>query len=132
MHRMTRIYFAHPVTDFGGSSRQKTAIEAISAIGASVENPDQEHHARSYQAAGMDYYRDVVQSCDGLAFMRFHDGSIGAGVGREIDWAIEADLPVWEVFGSQLFEVLGRPTPILDVEQTRAVLARLRNQSSQG
>src|SRR3546814_8021832 len=85
MHRMKPIYFAHPVTDFGGTPRQLTAIAAITAMGATIENPDQEHHAGAYRTSGMGYYRNIVQSCGGLAFMRFPDGCIGAGVGREID-----------------------------------------------
>lgn len=128
-----RIYLAHPVTDYG-TERQAAAIAALRRYWAEeranqpleIENPDQPHHQEGYDREGMDYFKKVVESCDRLAFMRFPDGSIGAGVGREIRWGLLSCFAVYELFDDWLYQVQDMPTPILTVEHTRAKLAEIR------
>lgn len=128
-----KIYLAHPVTDYG-SERQAKALAALRAhfvddLGyrhLEIENPDQPHHQTGYDKHGMEYFKGVVESCWSLAFMRFTDGSIGAGVGREIGWAIKDDKMLYEVFNGRVYPTHYRPTPILTVEETRATIARIR------
>ncbi|SFB52474.1 hypothetical protein SAMN03159496_04653 [Rhizobium sp. NFR07] len=128
-----RIYLAHPVTDYG-TERQAAAIAALRKYWAEerstqpleIENPDQPRHQDGYDREGMDYFKKVVESCDRLAFMRFTDGSIGAGVGREIRWGLLSCFAVYELFDGWLYHVQYMPTPILTVEQTRAKLAEIR------
>lgn len=128
-----KIYFAHPVTDYG-TERQARALAGIRAhfvddLGRrhlEIENPDQPHHQAGYDAGGMEYFKRVVEACSHLAFMRFPDGSIGSGVGREIRWAQVANLHLYEVFDGRLYHFDGKPTPILTVDETRATIARFR------
>lgn len=122
------IYFAHPITDYG-TERQASAIAAIEEyLGDAwqVENPDQPHHQVGYSEEGMLYFERLAASCDAIAFMRFPDGSIGAGVGKEIDAAQGSGRAVYEYFGGDLHAVYGMPTPILSVEDTRAAIKRYR------
>lgn len=123
-----KIYLAHPITDYGGSERQVQAVAALIEAGFAVENPDQPHHQVGYAEMGMNYFANAVYSCDCLAFMRFPDGSIGAGVGKEIKWAMADGHPIYEVFEGKVHKVDGLPTPILSVEDTRATIKRLRDE----
>lgn len=129
-----RLYFAHPVTDYGGE-RQRSAIAALerywreerSRQTLEIENPDQPHHQVGYAAHGMAYFKDLLKTCHSLAFMRFPNGAIGAGVGNEIKWALIGCLPVYEIFEGHLYSIQDIPTPILTVEETRSLIAEIRS-----
>lgn len=126
---MRRVYFAHPVSDFG-TSRQAAAIEAITAFYAAIGqriqiiNPDLPEHQEGYAKKGMPYFRDLVDTCNDLVFMRFPDGSIGAGVAQEIRWA-SACSHIREVHNGKLYDLNGQPGPVLSIDDTRAVLKSL-------
>ena len=124
-----RIYLAHPITDYG-TRRQASAIALISARGWQVENPDQAHHQRAYEKRGMLHFEEVVEDCDGLAFLRFPDGSIGAGVAKEIAVALRRGLTVWDASNGELASIGSMmPTPILTVDETRARIAKYRGEA---
>jgi hypothetical protein len=59
-----------------------------------------------------------VQRCAALFFRAFPDGSIGAGVAKEIAWAEEMNIPVVEIPRQ-----IARRT--LSVDDTKAMLAEL-------
>jgi hypothetical protein len=119
-----RIYFAHPITDYGGP-RQSTAIGMLERYGHVVENPDQPHHQVGYKLGGMDYFMRIVEGCDALAYLRFPDGSIGAGVGKEILAAQLAGIQVYDIGYGELTPD-DDPRPVLTVEETRALIAEIR------
>lgn len=121
-----RIYLAHPITDYG-TERQEKAIALIGAMGWQVENPDQQHHAKAYQEHGMQHFVDLVEDCDGLAFLRFQGGDIGAGVAKEIETALRRGLMVWDISSGKM-ENIGTmmPFPVLSVEETRKRIADIR------
>jgi len=130
-----RIYLAHPVSDYG-TPRQAQAIKALEEVGADLVrplelvNPDSPIHQAGYASEGMAYFKGVIERCQGLAFMRFPDGSIGAGVGREIRWALIGNLSIYEVFNGAVYTgVESMPTPVLTVEETRDMLSRLSKES---
>ena len=118
-----KCYLAHPVTDYGGSERQKRAIAAIEARGWTVENPDSQVHQEAYKQHGMAHFLEVVEGCDALAFLRFTTGEIGAGVAKEIERALQLRLSVFDASGGDL-KSIGEmmPFPVLSVEDTRALL----------
>jgi hypothetical protein len=66
----------------------------------------------------MEAFKPYVAGANALVFRAFPDGSIGAGVAKEIAWAQEAGLPVLEIPRQ-----IGRRT--LTTEQTREMLAEL-------
>jgi len=121
-----RVYFAHPVSDYG-TPRETAAAAVMEAVGWSVENPNQPHHQRGYDAGGMGYFEQIARACDGLAFMRFPNGAIGAGVGKEVGAALDASKPVYELFDGEVHLVTGMPTPVLSVAATRALLTELQH-----
>jgi len=99
----------------------------MSAVFA-VENLDQPHHQTGYKLGGMDYFMRVVEMCSALAFMRFPNGAIGAGVAKEILAAQLVGIPIYDVSSSELVPN-DAPRPILSVEETRAMIASLRAES---
>lgn len=127
-----RCYFAHHVTDYD-TEREKAAIEVIENHGFAVENPNTPEHETEYKQHGMQYFVDVVLGCDALAFQRFPEGQIGAGVAKEIGAAAIGGLSIFEVTDNVLTEVdliksvfdnaIG---PILSVDETRALIKSIR------
>lgn len=123
-----RVYFAHPVSDYG-TDRQAKAIAVVAAhffdLGRplELENPDSPQHQAGYKSEGMPYFERLVDTCQGLVFMRFPSGGIGAGVAKEIKRALVKNLTVWEVFGGRLHHVSDMPTPVLSVDETRQALS---------
>jgi hypothetical protein len=77
------------------------------------------------------HFVEVVEDCDGLAFLRFKDGTIGAGVAKEIETALRRGLLVWDASSGELVSIgTMMPTPILTVEETRAAIARYRMEAA--
>jgi hypothetical protein len=96
-----RLYFAHPITIYD-TEKERRCIALIKENGHSVENPNQRHHHLAYKLRGMKHFDEVVESCDGVAFLRFSDGMISAGVAREIQTALRMGLPVFEIVNDEL------------------------------
>ena len=120
-----RIYFAHPITDYG-TGRERRTLDDLTAQGWYVENPNHPQHQDGYERDGMAYFQRLAASCDALVFVRFPNGAIGAGVGKEIDAAQGNRIPVYEWFDGETDSVYGMPTPVLTVEETRALIADIR------
>lgn len=120
-----KVYFAHPITDYE-TGRERRALDGMVAQGWQVENPNQPHHQEGYQREGMEYFQRLAAACDALVFMRFPNGAIGAGVGKEIGAARGAGIPVYEWFDGEIYGVYGAPTPVLSICSTRALLASIR------
>lgn len=53
--------------------------------------------AKYQHCKDMEVFREAVSACDVLAFRAFPDGSIPAGVAKEIKWAKEMGKPVFEL-----------------------------------
>ena len=127
-----RCYFAHHVTDYN-TQREKTAIEVIENYGFVVENPNSTEHNANYKERGMQYFVDLVAECEALAFQRFPEGQIGAGVAKEIGAAAIGGLSIFEVADDVLTEVdliksvfLNAIGPILSVDETRSLIKSIR------
>ena len=78
------IYYAHPISLFN-TPQEDRDLALLEQLGE-VRNPNTPKDDEGYQEDGMEYFRGVVQSCDMLAFRVFPDGSIPAGVAKEIDY----------------------------------------------
>lgn len=126
-------YFAHHITDYN-TSREADAIATIESAGFTVTNPNSPENEAAYKLGGMAHFLGIVATCKALAFLRFPDGQIGAGVGKEIATAANRALPIYEIGGSHLYTVWPETVPrlvesALSVDDTRALLATLRTQS---
>ena len=100
---MTKIYYAHPMSWYG------THGEALDLVGLASEgeviNPNTPYFqtrvliAQQNSTPVMQVFADFICSpkCDVVAFRRFNDGKIGAGVAREIFEALIWGKEVWEI-----------------------------------
>lgn len=114
-----KIYYARPISLYGTPQDQRD-IALIKSMGFDVINPNKEQLAELYKQKGMNIFTDIIDSeeCDGVAFRAFPDGSISAGVYKEIKAAYDCEKIVFEL-----------PTitqsRVLSVEDTRAYLTYL-------
>jgi hypothetical protein len=102
-----------------GSQIEHDDVELIGKLGFHAVNPNSQVHIDAIRnmssgSEKMDYFCDVVQSCNVLFFRALPDGSIPAGVAKEIKCAQERSIPV--------FEIPYFNRKVLTVEETRAYI----------
>ena len=123
-----RCYFAHHVTDYN-TPRETGAIERLEVAGLDrIFNPNSAESQAGYKEHGMPYFVGIVATCAALAYQRFPNGAIGAGVAKEITAAMEHGLPIYEVTESGVEAVDGAQAVAdgLTVDETRALLGVYR------
>ena len=112
---MKRVYYARAISLYD-TLQDARDIKLLEQMGFEVVNPNDKKLSARYKKEGMEVFYEVVESCDGLAFRAFQDGSIGAGVYGEMQRAKE--------LGKFIFEL---PTVtskrILSIEDTREYLS---------
>ena len=114
---MQKAYYARPLSLYGTpqEGRDKETMRLLGYEPIKINKPKLQAAAKKH---GMEVFREVVKEAKALFFRAFIDGSIGAGIAKEIAWACEAGLPIIELPGN-----IGRRT--LSVEDTRALLHEL-------
>lgn len=114
-----KAYYARPIS-VDNSPQAVRDKELIIALGYEPYplNEDKKEALKSYKMIGMDAFRPYVEKCGLLIFRAFSDGSIGAGVAQEIEWAVELGIPIVE-FPRQM------KRRALSVEETREMLSEL-------
>ncbi len=119
MKTMKKAYYARPIS-VDDTPQMERDLNLIWDLGYEPSPTAAEKVAimEAYKIIGMDAFRPAVLECDLVVFRAFPDGSIGAGVAKELAWAIEKKIPVVE-FPRQI----DRRT--LTVDQTRNMLAEL-------
>lgn len=133
------LYFAHPVTTYG--SQLERFIEKWLAQSYEVVNPNRREHKDAYDQLksetgdGMPYFLGLCDTCDVCAFLTFDDGSIGAGVAKEIQSFLERDAPVYAIDGNMVAPELSPVTSleaytILDVDATRERIRAFRSRNA--
>lgn len=91
-----RVYFAHAKPDYN-SQIEKEVIKMYGAFeGTVIVNPADPALCNSCIANSMSYWLGIVSSCTALTYIRYH-GKITAGVGLEINHALERKMKVWEI-----------------------------------
>jgi len=91
-----KIYYAHCTSIFD-TPREKRDIELLESLGFEVFNPNVPDLDKAHNEHGIEYFRELIQGCDALAFGALPDGKIPAGVYKEIMWAVDVNLPVVEL-----------------------------------
>lgn len=123
---MKTVYYAHAMSLYG-TKQELRDILTLESLGFKVANPNSTHAhlaCGELREAGladsiMDrVFRPMVTGCSALAFRAFPDGSISAGVAKEIEYATQEKLPIIELPSS----VLRRS---LTIGETRETLAEL-------
>jgi len=123
------VYYAHTQGIYNTKVETRD-IELLKRLGFEVANPNSKKYQDIVEdiradpritATGdavMNYFYEVVRGCDALAFRALPDGRIPAGVAGEVQAALDAGLPVFEI-----------PTSFLqrriDVELTKEYLREI-------
>jgi hypothetical protein len=112
---MKKVYYAHSIAIYN-TPQEARDIDTLTKLGFEVVNPNAPEHEAGYKRMGMDYFTAMIRDCDALAFRANPDGTINAGIAKEIEDALdEPSLPVFELPSG-----INRRT--LTVGQTRATL----------
>lgn len=98
-----RVYYAHCLAIYN-TPQELRDVATLATLGLVVDNPNrkavQKEVARR-KAAGdpdyMTYFRELILTCDVLAFRALPDGRIPAGVAKEIQYAREAGKSIIEL-----------------------------------
>jgi len=101
----TKIYYAHSMSIYSSpekeNKQEKRDIAMLEAIGFEVFNPNQpwiQEKCKELGANSMSLFESMVkEDTQALAFRAHPDGTIGAGIVKEIAWAKEVDHPVIEL-----------------------------------
>jgi hypothetical protein len=119
MMKTTNAYYARPIS-VDGTKQADRDMDLIRALGFQPYPilGDKADALEQYRQIGMEAFKPYVLSSAVLIFRAFPDGSIGAGVAKEIAWAQGAGIPVIEIPRQ-----IARRT--LNVDDTKAMLAEL-------
>jgi len=118
-----KVYYAHSVSIYN-TKREDRDLKLLRQLGFQVVNPNDPAHEEGYTQLkeatgnGMLYFDSVVKACNILAFRAHPDGTIPAGVAKEIDVAIQANIPIIELPSSMHRRAM-------TVEETREYLIEL-------
>ena len=118
---MKKAYYAHCVAIYG-SKQEARDIATIEALGFECVNPNTPEVAAAYQDYKqrnphdpMQYFSRFSNECDVVIFRALPEGTIPAGIEKEIGWFIAFDKPVLELPS-------GMTRRRLTLEQTREYL----------
>lgn len=142
--KLTSVYYAHPISHYNTEFEWdciETILHMLTPIGEDITespiqimNPNQKWLSQIYQnrkAEGHEepfsIFNEVVRGCDVVVGCTFFDGSIGAGVAKEMAEAIAAEKDVYLIFlanGIKFFMpcISMENYKVLTVEETRAKL----------
>ena len=110
-----KVYYAHSMHLYN-TPQEKRDIELLESLGFEVLNPNskevdegvQQYKITHGEENCMDYFIDLVDSCEALAFRAHIDGKIPSGVGYEIKLMNSLGRPVFELpslYNSKFMEV---------------------------
>lgn len=111
---MTKVYYAHCMAIYGTLQEERDLTTIKKVFGEDIVNPScdaissQVKNLRSKLAAEglsrdvqstfvMNLFRELIQECDIFVFRALPDGRISSGVMKELRWAEEFGLPVFEL-----------------------------------
>ena len=91
-----KVYYARPISLYN-TKQDERDIQQLEAMGFEVNNPNKAELVERYKTEGMEVYLQLARESDLVAFRAFQDGSIGAGVFKEVVEAIANGKPVIEL-----------------------------------
>lgn len=132
-------YFAHATTMYDTRAEAQVAERFRRARpGTEVENPNQARHSEGYQREGMDYFVRLCNGLDGVFFTPMADGTVGAGVAKEVQSFLDRGAPTlyFDPMNGDFVQISDRRAlesmRVRDVDGTRARLKEERGQKAAG
>ena len=125
-----KIYYAHTMTTYY-SQEEANAVELLESMGYEVVNPSDKKIVEGFKLFrkenpsrnSMDYFLDIVKTCDLLAFSAVGDGKLTSGVVKEVLYALGTKMPVIEI---HTIDSLSSKR-FMSLEETRKYLERNSN-----
>ena len=107
-----RVYYAHAICLYDTEQeKQELALIRERFEDAEIVNP------ANHQDHSMDYYLRLVDSCHIIVFSRLL-GEVTAGVGKEVNYALEKGKDVYMMNGARLIPIKS-PVRFISRENTR-------------
>lgn len=99
-----KCYYAHTMISYD-STIEKQDLELLEKLGFEVINPNTEKIKKGCseyikmfgKEKVMDYFYDIVCQCDIVAFRSIPTGQILSGISRELEAALENNIPIIEL-----------------------------------
>jgi len=112
-----KIYYSHPMPLYGTKQESNERKQIIKKFpkgeiidpGSFKDNPEK-------QREGMEYCLKLVSKCQAVVFSKFK-GKITAGVGKEVNYAIEKKIDVLEL-NEDRFNRINKPVEYLSIMET--------------
>jgi len=112
-----KVYYAHAIPLYGTkqeSTERRQIIKKFQKVeiidpGSFQDNPEK-------QRGGMEFCLKLVKGCQAVVFSKFN-GKITAGVGKEVNYAIEKKINVFELNGNK-FHSIDKPVDYLSIMDT--------------
>lgn len=122
-----KIYYAHTMTTYY-SQEETNAVELLKSMGYEVINPSDKKIVEGFELfkkenpakSSMDYFLDVVKTCDLLAFSAVDGDKLTSGVVKEVLYALSTKMPVLEIHTIDSLN----PERFMSLEETREYLKR--------
>ena len=113
-----RVYHAHPMCTYQSprADRERDAIK-IHFPEHEIVNPGTYEDTPEKREREMDYCRDLVKTCHTLTFSRLY-GHVSSGVGTEIETALSAGIPVYELDEQRVGKRVTRMPRVFSREKT--------------
>jgi hypothetical protein len=121
-----KAYYAHAIPDYG-TEFEAEVLNMMAGMGMEPLNPGNPKHQQTCLRNCMSYWIGLVRQCDALVYTRYR-GKVTAGVGKEVDAALDAGLPVYLILpvgsGRNDWHVIRTETypERLTVEETRMLI----------
>lgn len=112
-----KIYYARCISLFDTPIDNRN-IELIKNLGFNIIDPNCDECSEGYSKYGMEYFKTKIKECDIVMFFSLPDGSIPAGVAKEIDYANKYNKLVIEIPSNIIRRTL-------NVEETRLYLKEI-------
>lgn len=112
-----RVFYAHCLAIYN-TPQEARDVKTLERLGFEVFNPNTFEYQLEYEKNGLDASIGFIDQCDALAFRGIAGGPLPSGVYKEIELAMERNMPIFEL-----------PTfscrTILDLEATRLFLKEI-------
>lgn len=114
MENYKTVYYAHVLSIYNTPQEERDEADISTSFGFFI-NPNSKETQEKYIKEGWKTFEDLIDQCDGLVFRSLPDGSISAGVAKEIEYAKSKNKFIME-----LPTITSRR--ILSIEDTREYL----------
>lgn len=114
---MKKTYYAHAKPLYGTKREENEKSQIIKNLpDVEIVDPGTFQSNPQKRREGMEYCLKLIQKCNALVFSKFK-GKITAGVGKEVNYALEKKIDVFELNGGKLHKVT-KPVNYLSVLET--------------